>query len=169
MQIGADDGTVLDPGQTGELFVRGPQVSGKYAEIGSVLDAEGWFPTEDVAMLDDEGYLYIGGRSDDTIIPGGENIAPSEVEEVLVEHADVHDVAVVGMDDPEWGQIIVAGVVVEPGRQPQPDELGEFARARLRGSRTPDRIVFRDQLPTTPTGKVLRREIVDALTLATVD
>jgi acyl-CoA synthetase (AMP-forming)/AMP-acid ligase II len=169
VQIRGEDGTVLGPGETGELFVRGPQVSGKYAEIGSVLDAEGWFPTKDVATLDDEGYLYIGGRCDDTIIRGGENIAPSEVEEVLVEHADVHDVAVVGSDDPEWGQIIVAVVVPEPGRQPQPDELREFARARLRGSRTPDRIVFRDQLPTTPTGKVLRREIVDALRLATAE
>jgi acyl-CoA synthetase (AMP-forming)/AMP-acid ligase II len=169
VQIRADDGTVLGPGEAGELFVRGPQVSGKYAEIGSVLDAEGWFPTKDVATLDNEGYLYIGGRSDDTIIRGGENIAPSEVEEVLVEHADVHDGAVVGMDDPEWGQIIVAVVVPEPGRAPQPDELREFARARLRGSRTPDRIVFRDRLPTTPTGKVLRREIVDMLRLATAE
>ena len=76
------------PGETGELFVRGEQVSGRYAEIGSVLDAEGWFPTKDVAMLDEDGYLFIGGRSDDTIIRGGENIAPAEIEDVLVEHPD---------------------------------------------------------------------------------
>ena len=88
VQIRAEDGTVLGPGETGELFVRGDQVSGSYTEIGSVLDAEGWFPTKDVATLDEAGYLFIGGRSDDTIIRGGENIAPAEIEDVLVEHPD---------------------------------------------------------------------------------
>jgi acyl-CoA synthetase (AMP-forming)/AMP-acid ligase II len=163
VQIRADDGTVLGPGQTGELFVRGPQVSGRYAEIGSVLDAQGWFPTKDVATLDADGYLFIGGRSDDTIIRGGENIAPSELEEVLVEHPDVRDVVVVGVDDAEWGQLIVAVIVPEPGTEPVPEQIREFVRATLRGSRTPDRIVFRDELPTTATGKVLRREILDDL------
>jgi acyl-CoA synthetase (AMP-forming)/AMP-acid ligase II len=169
VQIRADDGTVLGPGETGELFVRGPQVSGRYTEIGSVLDAQGWFPTKDVASLDDEGYLFIGGRSDDTIIRGGENIAPSEVEDVLVEHPDVREVVVVGVDDAEWGQLIVAVVVPEPGTEPAPEELREFARRALRGSRTPDRIVFRDDVPTTPTGKVLRREILDDLLTAAVE
>lgn len=169
VQIRADDGTVLGPGETGELFVRGPQVSGRYAEIGSVLDAEGWFPTKDIAMLDDEGYLFIGGRSDDTIIRGGENIAPSEIEDVLVEHPDVREVAVVGLEDAEWGQIIVAVIVREAGGDADPEQLREFARTKLRGSRTPDRIVFREQLPTTPTGKVLRREILDDLKLAPAD
>ncbi|HEY4792749.1 MAG TPA: fatty acid--CoA ligase family protein [Mycobacterium sp.] len=163
VQIRAEDGTALGPGEAGELFVRGPQVSGRYAEIGSVLDAEGWFPTRDVAMLDDDGYLFIGGRSDDTIIRGGENIAPSEIEDVLVEHPDVREVVVVGLDDAEWGQIIVAVVVPEAGAAPVPEQLREFARSTLRGSRTPDRIVFRAELPTTPTGKVLRREILEDL------
>jgi len=76
VQIRSEDGAVVEPGQTGELFVRGEQVSGRYTDIGSVLDADGWFPTKDVAMLDEAGYLFIGGRSDDTIIRGGENIAP---------------------------------------------------------------------------------------------
>jgi acyl-CoA synthetase (AMP-forming)/AMP-acid ligase II len=169
VQIRADNGTVLGPGETGELFVRGPQVSGRYSGIGSVLDAQGWFPTKDVASLDDEGYLFIGGRADDTIIRGGENIAPSEVEDVLVEHPDVREVVVVGVDDAEWGQLIVAVVVPEPGTEPVPEELREFARRTLRGSRTPDRIVFRDDVPTTPTGKVLRREILDDLLTAAVE
>ena len=160
VQIRADDGTVLGAGETGELFVRGDQVSGRYAEIGSVLDTEGWFPTKDVAMLDEGGYLFIGGRSDDTIIRGGENIAPAEIEDVLVEHPDVHLCAVVGPEDPEWGQIIVAVVVPNEGASPDPDDLREYVRKSLRGSRTPDRVVFREELPTTPTGKVLRRELV---------
>jgi len=166
LQIRDEDGNVLPPGETGELFVRGEQVSGRYTGIGSVLDENGWFPTKDIAMLDDEGYLFIGGRSDDTIIRGGENIAPAELEEVLIEHPHVRDVAVVGVDDPQWGQAIIAVVVPAAGCDPDPEELREHVRKTLRGSRTPDRVVFRDELPTTPTGKVLRREIVEELRAA---
>lgn len=163
LQIRDEDGTVLGPGQTGELYVRGEQVSGRYTGIGSVLDEDGWFPTKDIAFLDEDGYLFIGGRSDDTIIRGGENIAPAELEEVLIEHPDVRDVAVVGVEDPQWGQAIVAVVVPSAGADPDPDELREYVRKSLRGSRTPDRVVFRDELPTTATGKVLRREIIEEL------
>jgi acyl-CoA synthetase (AMP-forming)/AMP-acid ligase II len=163
VQIRADDGTVLPPGEVGELYVRGEQVSGRYTDIGSVLDADGWFPTRDVAMLDDEGYLFLGGRSDDTIIRGGENIAPAEIEDVLVEHPHVRDCAVVGPEDPQWGQIIVAVVVPAPGTDPDPEDLRTHVRTQLRGSRTPDRVVFRDELPTNATGKILRRELVDEL------
>jgi acyl-CoA synthetase (AMP-forming)/AMP-acid ligase II len=169
LQIRDSTGAALGPGETGELFVRGPQVSGRYAEIGSVLDEYGWFPTKDIAMIDEAEYLFIGGRSDDTIIRGGENIAPSEVEDVLVEHPDVREVAVVGLEDAEWGQIIVAVVVPEAGAEPRAEELRDFARTTLRGSRTPDRIVFRDVLPATATGKILRREIIDSLKLSIVE
>src|ERR1700722_2537800 len=150
VQIRGGDGAVLAPGESGELFVRGDQVSGRYAEIGSVLDPDGWFPTKDVAALDRDGYLFITGRSDDTIIRGGENIAPAEGEDVLVE-------------DSQWGQIIVAVVVAAEGTDPDPEELRAHVRNTLRGSRTPDRVVFRDELPTTPTGKVLRRNLIDEL------
>ena len=163
VQIRADDGTVLPPGESGELYVRGEQVSGRYTDIGSVLDADGWFPTKDVAMLDEAGYLFIGGRSDDTIIRGGENIAPAEIEDVLVEHPAVRECAVVGADDPEWGQIIVAVVVPMPDVEPDPEDLRSHVRTQLRGSRTPDRVVFRHELPTNATGKILRRELVDEL------
>lgn len=163
IEIRAEDGTVLGPGQTGELFVRGEQVSGKYTDIGSVLDEHGWFPTKDVAHLDEAGYLFIGGRSDDTIIRGGENIAPAEIEDVLVEHPHVRDCAVVGADDPEWGQIIVAVVVPQPSTEPDVEDLRSYVRSQLRGSRTPDRVVFREELPTNATGKVLRRELVNEL------
>jgi acyl-CoA synthetase (AMP-forming)/AMP-acid ligase II len=163
LQIRDDEGMVLPPGETGELFVRGEQVSGRYTGIGSVLDENGWFPTKDIAVLDEDGYLFIGGRSDDTIIRGGENIAPAELEDVLIEHPHVRDVAVVGVEDPRWGQAIVAVVVPKPGVEPDPEELREHVRKSLRGSRTPDRVVFRDELPTTPTGKVLRREIIQTI------
>jgi len=163
VQIRDETGKVLGPGESGELFVRGEQVSGRYTGIGSVLDDEGWFPTRDLAMLDEDGYLFIGGRSDDTIIRGGENIAPAELEDVLVEHPHVHEVAVVGVEDPQWGQAIVAVVVPAAGIDPDPEGLREYVRKFLRGSRTPDRVVFRDELPTNATGKLLRREIIASL------
>jgi acyl-CoA synthetase (AMP-forming)/AMP-acid ligase II len=169
VQIRGEDGAVLPAGETGELFVRGEQVSGRYTGIGSALDAQGWFPTKDIATLDEGGYLFIGGRSDDTIIRGGENIAPAELEDVLVEHPHVRDVAVVGVEDPQWGQAIVAVVVPAAGVDPDPEELREHVRKSLRGSRTPDRVVFRDELPTTATGKVLRRDIVEELRAASAE
>ncbi len=85
---------------------------------------------------------------------------------MLVEHPEVRDVAVVGPEDPQWGQIIVAVVVPVEGASPDPDALRDHVRKQLRGSRTPDRVVFRDELPTNPTGKVLRRQLVDELTPA---
>ena len=163
VQIRAEGGAVLGREEVGELYVRGDQVSGKYAEIGSVLDADGWFPTRDIAYLDSDGYLFICGRSDDIIIRGGENIAPAEVEDLLVEHPHVCDVAVVGVEDAEWGQIMVAVVVPVMHITPDAEELREHIRAHLRGSRTPDRVVFREELPTTPTGKVLRRQLAEEL------
>lgn len=165
LQIRDEDGNVLGPGETGELFVRGAQVAGRYAEFGSVLDTDGWFGTRDHASIDADGYLFITGRSDDTIIRGGENIAPAELEDVLVEHPDVSAVAVVGVEDAHWGQIIVAVVVPAPGAQPDAEALRDYVRQALRGSRTPDRIVFRPHLPTTDTGKVLRRRLIDELAI----
>jgi acyl-CoA synthetase (AMP-forming)/AMP-acid ligase II len=159
LQIRDEHGTVLPSGATGELWVRGPQVSGRYAEIGSVLDDEGWFATRDVASIDAEGYLFIGGRADDTIIRGGENIAPAEIEDVLVEHPDVRQCAVIGVDDPSWGQIIVAAIVPDAEATPDPESLRDYVRAQLRGSRTPDRVVFLNDLPTNTSGKVVRRDL----------
>src|SRR5208282_73712 len=95
-QIRDDDDNVLPAGDPGQLWVRGPQVSGYYEETGSVLDAGGWFPTRDCAFFDSGGYLFITGRTDDVIIRGGENIAPAEIEDVLVHHPAVAQVAVVG-------------------------------------------------------------------------
>jgi acyl-CoA synthetase (AMP-forming)/AMP-acid ligase II len=162
-EIRAPDGRPANTGEPGELWVRGPQVSGVYQDIGSVLDGDGWFPTHDRARIDSGGYLFIEGRADDTIIRGGENIAPAEIEDVLIRHAAVRDAAVVGVPDEEWGEKIVAAVVPHEGATIDPDEIRAFVRARLRGSRTPDEVVVRRELPYTPTGKLLRREIVNDL------
>jgi len=147
-----------DPDGYGELLVRGEQVSGEYVGTGSVLDADGWFPTRDEARVDDDGYLFVRGRADDTVIRGGENIAPAEVEDVLTAHPLVADAGVVGLPDQEWGERLAAAVVC-PNGTVQPAELREWVRARLRSSRTPDVIVTVDELPYNATGKLLRREL----------
>jgi acyl-CoA synthetase (AMP-forming)/AMP-acid ligase II len=166
LQVRDESGAVAPAGVTGELWVRGNQVSRAYLGLGSALDADGWFPTRDRAYLDDERYLFVEGRSDDTIIRGGENIAPAEIEDVLIEHPAVRAVAVIGLPDEEWGEKTAAVVVLEPGHRTDADELKAFARATLRGSRTPDEVHFRDELPTTDTGKVQRRVLVAELSAA---
>jgi acyl-CoA synthetase (AMP-forming)/AMP-acid ligase II len=168
-QIRDELGAVLETGETGQLWVRGDQVSGEYLGAGSMLDGDGWFHTRDQGRFDGDGYLFISGRTDDTIIRGGENIAPAEIEDVLVLHPSVREVAVIGVSDDEWGARIVAVVVAEPGVQIGDGELKEYVRARLRGSRTPDDVVFRTELPHTPTGKLLRRELVNGLRSDYVD
>jgi acyl-CoA synthetase (AMP-forming)/AMP-acid ligase II len=150
-------------GETGDIVVRGPQVAGEYLETGSRLQDGGWFPTRDLGYLDEAGFIFVLGRSDDTIIRGGENIAPSEIEDVLTEHPCVDDAAVTGIPDEEWGQRIAAFVVPKPGTQPDAETLREYARAHLRSAKTPDVVVFLPELPTTPTGKVLRRKLVELL------
>ena len=152
LEVRDEDGRVLGPGETGELFVRGEQVSGRYTGIGSVLDENGWFPTKDIAMLDEDGYLFIGGRSDDTIIRGGENIAPAELEEVLIEHPHVHDVAVVGVEDRTVGSVDRRGRRAQAGHRARsrgiaracPQELARVANTRpgsvpRRAAHYPDR------------------------------
>jgi len=146
----------------GLLWVRGEQVSGEYAGLASVLDDEGWFPTGDLAHIDDEGYLFIEGRADDTIIRGGENVAPAEIETVLLRHPAVAECAVVGLPDEEWGQRIAAVVVTADDATE--DELRDWCREHLRGSKTPDHIEFRADLPYTDTGKLLRRTLRNELT-----
>lgn len=145
-------------GEPGEIFVRGEQVSGEYAS-GPVLDSGGWFPTRDRGWLDEDGFLFIEGRNDDTIIRGGENIAPAEIEEALLEHPGIAECAVVGLPDDEWGQRIAVAVVTHPGAGLEADAVREFARQALRGSKTPEIVSFVEALPYTETGKLLRRVV----------
>lgn len=158
IEIRDDDGKPAGAGETGLVFVRGEQISGEYGGR-SALDADGWFPTRDRGRLDADGYLFIEGRADDTIIRGGENIAPAEIEDVLVAHPGIVEAAVIGVPDPEWGQRIVAVVVGEG----DPAEVRQWVKDRLRSSKTPDAIVFRAELPKTETGKLLRRTLLAEL------
>jgi acyl-CoA synthetase (AMP-forming)/AMP-acid ligase II len=157
-EIRSAAGEPVAVGETGLVFVRGEQISGEYGGR-SALDADGWFPTGDLGKLDAAGYLFIEGRADDTIIRGGENIAPAEIEDVLLEYPGITEAAVVGVPDPEWGQRLVA-VVVGVGDEAL---IKQWVKERLRSSKTPDAIVFRTELPKTDTGKLLRRNLVAEL------
>jgi acyl-CoA synthetase (AMP-forming)/AMP-acid ligase II len=159
VEVRGDDGAPVAAGEVGEVWVRGEQVSGEYVGRTAPLDADGWFPTRDRGRLDADGYLFIEGRSDDTIIRGGENIAPAEIEEVLLTHPAIAQCAVVGVPDDEWGQTIAAAVVRHPGADVDADDVKAHARRHLRSSKTPAHVAFVDELPYTDTGKLLRRVV----------
>jgi acyl-CoA synthetase (AMP-forming)/AMP-acid ligase II len=159
LQIRDPDGKLLGPDARGEICVRGEQVAGEYLERGSQLGPDGFFATRDGGFLDAEGYLFVDGRIDDVIVRGGENLSPGEIEDVLIGHSAVADCAVVGVPDEEWGEAVAAVIVLAEGHSADPDELRDWVRARLRSSRTPQRIEFRDALPYSETGKLLRRRL----------
>jgi len=159
VQIRDDEGNAVGPNERGEIFVRGEQVSGEYLGRGSLVDEEGWFPTRDGGSLDADGYLFLEGRVDDIIVRGGENMSPGEIEDVLLEHEAVADAAVVGIPDEQWGEAVAAAVVIRPGRSVSEEEIRSWVKDRLRSSRTPQRIDFRDELPYNELGKLLRRRL----------
>ncbi len=154
LEIRDEEARPVLAGTVGEIWVRGDQVSGEYAGR-KVIGDDGWFPTNDAGWLDDEGFLFVEGRLDDVIVRGGENISPSEIEDVLRTHPAVRDVAVLGVADDEWGEKIVAAVVAVPAVSA--GELQAMVRDRLRSTRVPEDIFFRDELPYNETGKLLRR------------
>jgi acyl-CoA synthetase (AMP-forming)/AMP-acid ligase II len=156
LEIRDADGKPLPPGERGEIYVRGEQVSGEY--LGrSALTADGWFPTNDGGWLDEGRFLFVEGRLDDVIVRGAENLSPGEIEDTLLTHPAVAEAGVVGIPDEEWGETVAAAVVLEPGSQATVDELQDWVRSRLRSSRTPTVIQFRTELPYNETGKLLRR------------
>jgi len=163
LEVRDEEGRPCEPGQSGEIHVRGDQVSGEYLGLATRMTSDGWFPTRDAGALDADGYLFLEGRIDDVIVRGGENLSPGEIEEVLLTHPAVADCAVVGVADVQWGEAVAAVVVAHPGRTVSADELREWVKARLRSSRAPARVEFRDELPYNETGKLLRRKLRDEL------
>jgi acyl-CoA synthetase (AMP-forming)/AMP-acid ligase II len=145
-----DGGEPLGPGQVGEIWVRGEQVSGEYE--GRPLDLDdGWFATRDAGHVDSEGFLFVHGRVDDVIVRGGENLSPGEIESVLLEHPAVAEAAVVGIPHQEWGEQVVAAVVLRERDAVSEEALRAHVRDRLRSARTPERIAFCDELPYNET------------------
>jgi acyl-CoA synthetase (AMP-forming)/AMP-acid ligase II len=160
IEIRDTGGSSVPRGSRGEVYVRGDQIAGEY--LGrSVLTEDGWFPTKDSGYLDADGFLFLEGRLDDVIVRGAENLSPAEIEDVLTAHEAVVAAAVVGVPDPEWGEAVVAAVVLAVGARATEAELQDWVRVQLRSTKTPQRIEFRDGLPYNETGKLLRRVLRD--------
>ena len=157
------DGDPVGAGESGQILVRGAQVAGSYVGEASQRDGDGWLHTGDVGRVDDEGYLFVGGRADDVIIRGGENISPAEIEDVLLRHPAVTAAAAVGLPDQEWGERVAAMVTLRPGTDVPVGDIAIWAREQLGSLKAPEVVAVRPELPQTATGKVLRRQVRDDL------
>ncbi len=150
-------------GEVGEVWLRAPNVMAGYysrsAETAAALTPDGWLRTGDGGYRDEDGYLFLTDRIKDMIVSGGENIYPIEVEEVLSQHSDVAEVAVIGVPDDRWGEAVKALVVRAPGSGIDAGELTTFARGKLAGYKLPRSVEFVAELPRTPAGKVLKRDL----------
>ncbi len=162
VEVRGIDEETLDQGEKGEIWVRGEQVAGEYVG-NNVLTDDGWFRTRDAGWFDEHGFLFVDGRLDDVIVRGAENISPGEIEEVLMAHTAVAEAAVIGIPDAEWGEAVAAVVVLHPGTSAGEADLQAWVRERLRSTKMPGVIEFRDELPYSPTGKLLRRVLRDEL------
>lgn len=163
IEIRGENGEVLPPGEPGEIYVRGEQVSGEYKEK-SALDAQGWFPTRDAGYMDEHGYLFLSGRADDVIVRGGENMSPGEIEDVLLTHPAIADACACAIPSVEWGEAVGIAIVLREGHDaPAEPDIKDLVRARLRSSRVPEKIVFLSELPYNEMGKLLRRKVKDVL------
>jgi fatty-acyl-CoA synthase len=157
-----EEGKRLEPYETGEVCVRGPAVMLGYdnnPEANAKSFKHGFFHTGDLGHLDREGFLYITGRSSDMYISGGSNVYPREVEEALLTHDSVHEVAVLGMPDPKWGELGVAVVVCKAGCNAAPDELIEHLDGKLARYKWPRHVVFWDTLPKSAYGKITKKDV----------
>ncbi|HUW51938.1 MAG TPA: AMP-binding protein [Rhodanobacter sp.] len=162
--IWSEDGQPLPMGEVGELMVHGPQVMQGYwqrpDETAQVLDSNGWLHTGDIARMDEAGYFYIVDRKKDMILVSGFNVYPNEVEDAVMEHPGVLEVAAVGVPDEHSGEVVKLYVVRKDPNLSE-DAIRQFCRERLTGYKRPKLIEFRDELPKSNVGKILRRELRD--------
>lgn len=152
----------VDRGTIGEVIVRGPQVMMGYWNLPEATEKslkDGWMHTGDAAYMDDEGYIFIQDRIKDMIVSGGENIYPTEIENALFEHEAVADAAVIGIPNEQWGESVLAFLVLKEGQTVDAEEMIEFCRPRLAGYKIPRRIEFLDQIPRNASGKILKKDL----------
>ena len=162
VEVLGDGGRILPPGQVGEICVRGDLVmKGYYKAPDQTAQTivDGWLHTGDVGMLDTEGFLHITDRKKDMIISGGFNVYPSEVEQVIWSHPAVQECAVIGLPHPDWGEAVTAFVELNEGAEVTEEELRALCREKLGGIRAPKQVAFVSDLPRSPTGKVLKKDL----------
>src|SRR3954452_3038678 len=154
-----EHGREVERGRTGRIFVGNDVQFEGYTGGGSKDEIEGLLSSGDVGHFDDAGRLFVDGRDDDMIVSGGENVFPAEVEDLLMKHSDVSDAAVFGVDDEKFGQRLKAVGVARDGASPSEEKLKAYVKENLAGYKVPRDVEFRDELPRTSTGKVLKREL----------
>ena len=162
MEAMADDGTILPPGETGELVLRGPTTMKEYLDdpvATAEAQAHGWHHTGDIGYRDVDGYVFITDRKRDMIVSGGFNLFPFEIEQVLLAHPAVQDCAVIGVPDEKWGEAVKACVQLKAGAQVDEETLIAVCKESLGSMKAPKSVDFIDDLPRSPVGKVLKREL----------
>ncbi len=162
IRIVNDQGLDVPVGQVGEIICRTPQNMTDYwnrADETEVVFRGDWLCTGDAGFLDSDGYVYIHDRIKDLIITGGENVYPAEVESALVGHPAIADVAVIGIPDDRWGEIVAALIVKKPGLDLTAEEIIQFSKERIAAYKAPKSVSFVQSLPRNPAGKVLKQEL----------
>ncbi|MFF1685342.1 MULTISPECIES: long-chain fatty acid--CoA ligase [unclassified Streptomyces] len=162
VRVARPDLTPVEPGETGEVLVRGPHVMPGYwglPDESAAAFTDGWFRTGDAARIDTDGYVTVVDRFKDMIISGGENIYPAEVEDALLAHADIAECAVIGVPDEKWGEVGRAVLVAREGRAPDPDEVLASLSGRLAPYKIPKTAVVVDALPRTASGKLVKADV----------
>ncbi len=156
-----ENGNQCEPGEVGEIVAKGGRVMKGYWKqkdaTSSVIDKNGYLHTGDLGYQDEAGYIFLAGRAKDIIKRGGEMISPEEVENVILAHPKVEECAIIGVPDTEWGERVRAVVVPKAGQKIDPQELIDFCKARLASYKKPESVVFVDEIPRNPMGKILKR------------
>ncbi|MDE1838203.1 MAG: AMP-binding protein, partial [Euryarchaeota archaeon] len=163
LSIRDDAGNDLPLGTAGEICAKGPQVMVGYwnrpEETAKVMTADGFFRTGDIGVMTEEGYFRIVDRKKDMIVRNGYNVYPREVEEVLYQHPQIAEAAVIGVPHDTLGEVVKAFVVAKPGTHPTDQEIIDFVKSKIAHFKAPRSVEFRESLPKTLVGKVLRREL----------
>lgn len=166
MKIVDDDNVTLSDEEVGELMLRGPHTFSGYweepEESAKVIESDGWVHTGDLVMRDSDGFYYIVGRKKDMFISGGENVFPSEIEDVLYKHPAILEAAVIGVPHEKWGEVGKVFIVLKDGESLAEDEIRQYMDDKLASYKIPKHYEFRGDLPKSAAGKILKRELEDA-------
>jgi acyl-CoA synthetase (AMP-forming)/AMP-acid ligase II len=163
LKIIDQSGKELPPGEIGEIIARGPRVmTGYYKDAektASTVDTNGWIHTSDMGYRDEDNYFYLAGRATDLIKRGGEYISPEELENLICTHPKIEDVAVIGIYDEEWGELPKAICVRKKGETCTEEEIMEYCRSKIASFKRPRSVIFVDELPRNPMGKVVKKDL----------